>query len=213
METMAQTRKSNVKTIKEFKERNKKMKWLAKTIWFLIYCLLICIFIQPLFAEVYTTAKIGYVEMNADNARVGIIKEVAVGYEWEKFSAEVSFGHWRMHIKGNAADKLPYKYVGEMIIMPLMGSVRYEVLDFLYIGGGYGTAFINFRENYSGKAKIDSSGLASAIAGLKLGNWFLEYRRLFGDLNIESGNSGIGVLEDYSRLDGSQIMIGYKLKW
>ena len=186
------------------------MKLANRIIWLLVFVLLLTI---PVYAEVYTTAKIGYVEMEADDARVGIIKEVAVGYEWEKFSAELSFGHWRMHIKGVEADNLSYKYVGELIIMPLMGSIRYDILDFVYIGAGYGTAFINFRENYSGEADIDTPRLGSAIAGLKLGNWFLEYRRLFGDLNIESGNSKIGVLEDYSRLDSSQIMVGYKLKW
>ena len=188
------------------------MKLLNRILWLLVLVLLLVIpFIA--YAEVYTTAKIGYVEMDTDDARVGIIKEVAVGYEWEKVSAEVSFGHWRMYIKGTEADNLDYKYVGEFIIMPLMGSVRYHVLDWLYVGGGYGTALTNFRENYAGEAEIKSPRLGSAIAGLELGNWFLEYRRLFGDMNIESGNKGIGVLEDYSRFDCSQIMVGYKLKW
>lgn len=188
------------------------MKLLNKILWVLILVLLLAI-PYIVYAEVYTTAKIGYVEMVADDIQAGIIKEVAVGYQWEKVSAEVSFGHWRMKIKGNEADSLSYKYVGEMAVMPLMGSIRFHVLDFLYIGGGYGTAVINFEENYAGKADVDSPRIGSAIAGLELGNWFLEYRRLFGDLNIESGNPSIGVLEDYSRFDGSQIMVGYKLKW
>jgi len=172
--------------------------------------LIVFLSLQLAYADLNIIGKTGYSIMKSDDASGGVVEEVAVEYKHNKFAGELSFGHWQSNCKGNEADALDYKYVGILHAMPLLLITKYYPVDWFSIGIGGGNVFYSFRENYPGQADTKTSKVFCASVGFYYKSISIELRRIFGDLKIESGHPKIGILEDGSRIDSTQLLFKFK---
>ena len=82
----------------------------------------------------------------------------------------------------------------------------------MYIGVGPGFDYTRFAPNYSGAhPHTRPQFVGKWLAGYKLNkNWRIEFSKMYGDLDIESGHADIGIMEDHSRINNWLISIVYK---
>ncbi len=138
------------------------------------------------------------------------VVEVSYEYKDRNFGAEVGIGGLSMILHDTQVET-PYtgKAMGRLNVVNYFTTLKYYPTKDLYIGGGLGYYDMFFVENYNQQSDIDDEWEYHVVAGWEFTpNWFLEGKYTFADIDVESNIFPEGILEQHSRLNSYQVLIG-----
>ena len=113
-------------------------------------------------------------------------------------------------------------YVGEQ--MGRLNTINYALtlksyLPYnLYVGAGGGYLANYFAENYrvympGEQADVDDEYEAHVVVGYEHNDYFIEYRHMWADLDLESNIQPEGILEAHSSYNNYGVMVGKKIRF
>lgn len=141
--------------------------------------------------------KQGYIHTILDTSSGGSYQEVEINKRIKNISPLILGGFFFSQLKGENIQGV-WDYRGTLFVYPIMVGLKYHIGKF-YLGGAYGINFMTFSTK---EAWVKNRKAFQGIIGYKINNRLgIEVKRLFSDLDIESGVSEYGIMEDRSNLN------------
>ena len=166
---------------------------------------LLCFVASVVYADI--VLKQGVVKPVLESASIGSYTEVEVNKRIKNITGGISLGLMTSKLSGRANYWLSEQEIwqegdwatrGTLFVYPLLLNLKYNIGKF-YLGGGGGMAFMDFSTKES---KVKNRKMFQGILGYQINKRLgLEVKRIFCDLDIESGVETYGIMEDRSNLN------------
>lgn len=171
----------------------------------LFICLVLLAFMTSLaFADILV--KQGVVNPLLDTASMGSCTELELNKRIKNITGGLSVGLLTTQLKGRSNYPITEDTWGEgewatrgtLFVYPILAVLKYNIGKF-YVGGGGGLALMNFSTK---EASVKNRKMFQGILGYRVNSRLgIEIKRIFCDLDIESGTTEYGIMEDRSNLN------------
>lgn len=200
-------------------------------VWVLIFsAIILALCVSTCKAEEFVNVKVGVCDLTSKNVDMSSVADVSYEYKYKlkglpliSLAGETGLSYFWAKLPCNGIDFFDigttrYPGIDTVFDMGVFHGINPYITGKVYVDrvyGGIGAGYVQsfFKEYYDGSASVDNELEFHIVAGLDLvKGLFIEGKYLVADLNIESGVYPTGIMENDSRLNNWQVMIGYKIK-
>lgn len=161
----------------------------------ILACLvLLCFVASVVSADI--VIKQGLINPLLDTASVGSFSEIEINKDFKKLTYGLSQGIFFSQLRGEDTSGI-WAVRGTLGVYPTLINLKYNIGKF-YLGGAFGIAWQSFSTPF---AEVKNRPMIQGIVGYKINDRLgIEVKRIFADLDIESGSYDYGIMENKSNL-------------